>query len=101
MTLTDAGVDYSGAGIQLAFPDGTSLSVDPLEVQKFTLVKVPQGGVIRGQLKFYFDASMKAGPTASKLLFEIDPKGIGFSEQQRGVAFTTPTPSFRVRLGCP
>ncbi|OLV16604.1 hypothetical protein [Deinococcus marmoris] len=101
MTLTDAGVSYSGDGIQLTFPDGTALSVDPLEVQKLTLTKVQQGGMLRVQLNFYFDAGVKAGPTPSKLLFEIDPRGIGFSEQQRGVAFTTPTPSFRVQLDCP
>jgi hypothetical protein len=35
-----------------------------------------------------------------KFLFEVNPKGIGDSTRARGVAFSVPNPSLRVRLDC-
>ncbi len=99
---TDAGVDGTGQGIQLAFADASTLNVDPYDVQKLTFNTMPTGGAVTQQLKFYYplgtpDSAVKS-PT--KFLFEIDPKGIGDSTRAKGVAFTVPNPSLRVRLDC-
>jgi len=99
---TDAGVSGTGEGIQLAFSDATTLSVDPYDVQKLTYASLPQGGVVTRQLKFYYpnDTAPSAVQTPTKFLLQVDPKGIGFTPKQAGVAFSSANPSFRVRLDC-
>ena len=99
---TDAGIDGTGQGIQLAFDDATTLSVDPYDVQKLTYASLPLGGVTTHQLKFYYPSGtdLSTVKTPTKFLLEINPKGIGFTPSQQGVAFTVPNPSFRVRLDC-
>jgi hypothetical protein len=99
---TDAGIDGTGQGIQLAFDDATTLKVDPYDVQKLTYASLPQGGAVIHQLKFYYpsDTAPDAIKTPTKFLLEVSAKGIGFTPSQQGVAFTVPNPSFRVRLDC-
>ena len=102
ITPVDAGFDGTGQGIQLAFADASTLNVDPQEVQKLTFASLPAGGSVTQQLKFYypFGTLEEAVKTPTKFLLEIDPKGIGDSTKAKGVAFTVPNPSFRVRLDC-
>lgn len=102
MNLPDAGWGGNGQGVNLVFADGNSLAVDPYDVQKLTYHSFPQASSFNHQLKFYAPEGMSAInlKSPSKLLIEIDPKGIGFSIKQSGVAFTTPTPSFRIDLTC-
>jgi hypothetical protein len=99
---TDAGIDGTGQGIQLAFDDATTLKVDPYDVQKLTYASLPQGGAVIHQLKFYYpsDTASDAIKTPTKFLLEVSAKGIGFTPSQQGVAFTVANPSFRVRLDC-
>jgi hypothetical protein len=99
---TDAGIDGTGQGIQLAFDDATTLKVDPYDVQKLTYASLPQGGAVVHQLKFYYPAGTTpdAIKTPVKFLLEVSAKGIGFTPSQQGVAFTVANPSFRVRLDC-
>jgi hypothetical protein len=98
----DAGFDPTGQGIQLAFDDATTIPVDPLEVQKLTFASLPPGGAVTQQLKFYYPFGTKedAVKTPIKFLLEINPKGIGDSTKAKGVMFTVPNPSLRVRLDC-
>ncbi len=102
LTMTDAGVNGTGEGIQLAFADASTLNVDALEVQKLTFASLPPGGAVTQQLKFYYPlgTSADAIKTPTKFLLEVDPKGIGDSTRAKGVAFTVPNPSLRVRLDC-
>ena len=99
---TDAGIDGTGQGIQLAFDDATTLRVDPYDVQKLTYASLPQGGAVVHQLKFYYPSgtASDAIKTPTKFLLEVSAKGIGFTPSQQGVAFTVANPSFRVRLDC-
>jgi hypothetical protein len=102
ITPVDAGFDGTGQGIQLAFSDASTLNVDPLEVQKLTFASLPAGGAVTVQLKFYypFGTPEETVKTPTKFLLEINPKGIGDSTKAKGVAFTVPNPSLRVRLDC-
>jgi hypothetical protein len=102
ITPVDAGFDPTGQGIQLAFDDATTIPVDPLEVQKLTFASLPPGGAVTQQLKFYYPFGTKedAVKTPVKFLLEINPKGIGDSTKAKGVMFTVPNPSLRVRLDC-
>ena len=99
---TNAGFDGTGQGIQLAFSDATTLSVDAYDVQKLTFAMLPAGGAVTQQLKFYYPMGtpVSAIQTPVKFLLEIDPKGIGDSTRAKGVAFSVPNPSLRVRLDC-
>ncbi len=97
----DAGFDGTGQGIQLAFSDASTLNVDPLEVQKLTFASLPAGGAVTRQLKFFYpfgtpDAQVKK---PMKFLLEF-PAKIGDSTRAKGVAFSVPNPSLRVRLDC-
>jgi hypothetical protein len=102
LTMTDAGVDGTGQGVQLAFADASTLAVDALEVQKLTFASLPAGGAVTQQLKFYYPLGTTADAikTPTKFLLEVDPKGIGDSTRAKRVAFTVPNPSLRVRLDC-
>jgi hypothetical protein len=102
ITPVDAGFDPTGQGIQLAFDDATTIPVDPLEVQKLTFASLPPGGAVTQQLKFYYPFGTKedAVKTPIKFLLEINAKGIGDSTRAKGVAFSVPNPSLRIRLDC-
>jgi hypothetical protein len=102
ITPVDAGFDGAGQGIQLAFSDASTLNVDPYDVQKLTFASLPAGGLVTQQLKFYyptgtFEENVK---TPTKFLLEINLNGIGDSTKAKGVGFTVPNPSLRVRLDC-
>jgi len=97
---TDAGWNGNGQGVQLAFADATTVSVDPYDVQKLTFNAFPQGGSFTHQLKFYAPDTATGQRQPTKLLIEIDPKGIGDSTRAKGVAFTVSNPSLRVDLTC-
>jgi hypothetical protein len=95
------GIEGTGEGIQLVLNDETILPADPYDVQTLTFASVPQGGGLTHQLKFF--PAPDATPNSSsptKFLFEMKADGVGFSEQQAGVAYSTPNPSLRVRLDC-
>ena len=102
ITPVDAGFDPTGQGIQLAFDDATTIRVDPLDVQKLTFASLPPGGPVSHQLKFYYPFGTKedAVKTPVKFLLEINVKGIGDSTKAKGVVFTVPNPSLRVKLDC-
>ncbi len=97
----DAGFDGTGQGIQLAFSDASTLSVDGLDVQKITFASLPPGGSVIHQIKFYypFGTLENAVKTPTKFLLELS-RTIGDSTRAKGVNFTVPNPSLRVRLDC-
>ncbi|PZA05779.1 MULTISPECIES: hypothetical protein [unclassified Meiothermus] len=89
-------------GIQIAFADAQTLTADGLDVQKLTYANLPPGGVVTHQLQFWYryDTPKDQIQTPTKLLFEINPKGFENPIRASGASYTTPTPSFRVRLDC-
>ncbi|MER3490737.1 MAG: hypothetical protein C4328_12845 [Meiothermus sp.] len=89
-------------GIQVAFDDAQTLTADGLDVQKLTYANLPPGGVVTHQLKFWYryDTPKDQIKTPVKLLFEINTKGFENGIRASGAGYTTPTPSFRVRLDC-
>lgn len=89
-------------GIQIAFADAQTLTADGLDVQKLTYANLPPGGVVTHQLKFWYryDTPKEQIQPPAKLLFEINTKGFENSIRASGAGYTTPTPSFRVRLDC-
>ncbi len=95
------GIAGTGEGIQLVLADETILPADPYDVQTLTFASLPQGGGITHQLEFF--PAPDVAPNSSnptKFLFEMKADEVGFSEQQAGVAYSTPNPSLRVRLDC-
>jgi hypothetical protein len=98
----DAGISGSGEGIQLAFADASTLNVDGMDVQKLTFASMPAGGAVSWPLKFYypFGTAQTSIKTPNKFLLEVNPKGIGDSTRAKGVAFTSASPSFRIKLDC-
>jgi hypothetical protein len=100
----DTGVDGTGQGIQLAFADAQTLNVDNIDVQSLTFASLPQGGVVTQQLKFWYtyDTDPATIQTPLKFLLEINPAGFEDSIRTRGggASYTTPSPSFRIRLDC-
>jgi hypothetical protein len=95
------GIDGIGEGIQLVLADETILSVDPYDVQTLTYTSLPQGGGITHQLKFFPSSDATANNSSpTKFLFAMKADKVGFSEQQAGVAYSTPNPGLRVRLDC-
>ncbi|MER3556164.1 MAG: hypothetical protein C4331_17970 [Meiothermus sp.] len=89
-------------GIQVAFDDAQTLTADSLDVQKLTYANLPPGGVVTHQLQFWYryDTPKDQIKTPVKLLFEINTKGFENGIRASGAGYTTPTPSFRVRLDC-
>lgn len=85
----------------IALADGNVLKAS-IDAQKFQYAKLPQGGLVSGQIKFYYPKVMPDSEVqkASKLLIDIDPKGFENSMKADKVAYSTPTPGLRVRLDC-
>ena len=84
--------------LNLVLSDGTVLQTD--DVQSLTYKKLPQGAGVALELAFYTASGVTADKLGKpdKFLVEIDPlvlKSTGVA-----TAYTTPNPSFRVRLDC-
>ena len=84
--------------LNLVLSDGTVLQTD--DAQNLTGKKLPQGAGVTLELPFYAASGVTADKLGKpdKFLVEIDPlvlKNTGVA-----AAYTTPNPSFRVRLGC-
>jgi hypothetical protein len=87
----------------LILANGNPLEINSYDAQQVTDKDLQQGAGVTHQLKFYFppNTPLENLPRPAKLLVEIDPKGItAGSLLAAGVAYTTPNPSFRVRLDC-
>ena len=97
-TKTTADAQNSGVKtFQLVLQDGSTLESE--NVQDLTFKKLAQGAGNTFTLHFYADSAQSKQLTpADKLLVEIDPSVPSATGLK--VAYTTPTPSFRVRLGC-
>ena len=84
--------------LNLVLEDGTVLQSE--NVQNLTNKSLPQGAGVTLDLAFYAESGTPADKLSrpAKFLVEIDPKVLvntGVS-----VAYSTPSPSFRVRLDC-
>lgn len=87
----------------LIMPNGDALEIDAYDAQQVTDRDVQQGAGVTHQLRFFFAPNTPPEnlPRPAKLLVEIDPKGITAGTLiAAGVAYSTPNPSFRVRLDC-
>ncbi|GGR07714.1 hypothetical protein [Deinococcus ruber] len=104
-----------GYGLTLTWKNGTTKTIDALNtgVKTFTLVladgtvldsenvqdvqfkRLPQAAGTTLELPYYAPSGVRPAAPA-KLLVEIQASGAAAS----GVAYTSPTPSFRVRLDC-
>lgn len=94
---TTDGQNTGVKGLQLILQDGSVLESET--VQDLLYRKLAQGAGNTFTLAFYADSAASTHLTpADKLLVEIDPAVL----RATGVkaAYSTPTPSFRVRLGC-
>ena len=84
--------------LNLVLADGTVLQTD--DAQNLTGKKLPQGAGVNLELMFYAASGVTADRLGKpdKFLVEIDPLVL----KRTGVAaaYTTPNPSFRVRLDC-
>ena len=96
---TTRSIDALNTGLKdfmLVLADGTTLTSDNL--QQLTYRKLPQAGGMTFNIPFYADDALPSLAQPSKLLVEIDPSIAAATSS--GVSYTTPTPSFRVRLDC-
>jgi len=93
---------YTGVGdFTLAVADGNVLPADANDVNTFQYANLPQGGLVSGRVRFYFPTAQAQLQKATKLLIEIKVgSGPAYELRSKGAAYTTPTPSFRVRLDC-
>jgi len=92
-------VDALNSGLKeftLVLADGTTLTSDNLQQLKYR--KLPQAAGMTFNIPFYADDALPSLAQPSKLLVEIDPSIAAATSS--GVSYTTPTPSFRVRLDC-
>jgi hypothetical protein len=89
-------------GINLVLPNGNALTFDEYEGQAFTHNDLAQAAGVTTQLKFYFPSGTPAkdAPRPEKLVVQFDPAKLWEGVRSAGVAFTTPTPSLRVKLDC-
>jgi hypothetical protein len=100
-SLLDTGL----TSIDLVGPDGNTFVFEERTAEEPFLYKtVTQAGGVTYQLRFHVqDARAEAAsvPRPSKLTVQIDPKRLTAGYLIAGkVAYTTPTPSFRVKLDC-
>jgi len=99
--LHDTGLE----SIDLVQPDGNTLSFEQHDAEeKFIFKELIQGAGNTYQLKFHApDTNTLASsvPRPAKLIVQLDPKRLTAGYLKAGkVAYSTPTPSFRVNLTC-
>ncbi len=84
--------------LNLVLSDGTVLQTETS--QDLTAKKLPQGAGATLELAFYAESGVTADRLGkpAKFLVEIDPKVLANTGLAAG--YTTPNPSFRVRLDC-
>jgi hypothetical protein len=100
-TLTVGGTGFA-ASMFIVEPDGNSLEVDQYKVQGLTGHTFPQGGVFTYQLVFYYPYGTTEDQVhqPQKFLMSADPKFLTEFRPGSGLHYSTPTPSFRVKLNC-
>ena len=101
-TLNPIDSGFANDDMFVVEPTGNSLAVDGYNEQPLTGHDFPQGGVFTYQLVFYYPYGTTANHVHApqKFLMGADPKKIGSSAAAAGVHYSSPTPSFRVNLGC-
>jgi hypothetical protein len=98
-TKTTTNAQNTGVkSLDLVLEDGTVLRSE--DVQNLTNKSLPQGAGIALNLRFYAESGTPADTLSKpgKFLVEIDPKVL--VNTGVAVAYSTPIPSFRVRLDC-
>ncbi|CAM3832516.1 hypothetical protein [Deinococcus frigens] len=105
-TTTKANLHDTGLeSIELVGADGNTFSFEERAAEEALIYKdVTQAGGVTYQLKFHVeDARAVAAniPAATKLVISLNPQKMtaGYLREAK-VTYTTPTPSFRVRLNC-
>ncbi|WP_019588397.1 hypothetical protein [Deinococcus apachensis] len=99
--LHDTGLE----NIDLSLPDGNTLTFEEHAAEEgFIYKELAQAGGVTYQLRFHIqDARALASsvPRPAKLTVQLNPARLTAGYLIAGkVAYTTPTPSFRVRLDC-
>ena len=99
--LHDTGLE----SIDLVQPDGNTLTFEEHDAEeKFIYKDVAQAGGVTYKLLFHVENSKTPAssvPRPSKLIVQLDPKRLTAGYLLAGkVAYSTPTPSFRVNLTC-
>lgn len=100
-SLQDTGLE----SIDLVQPDGNTLVFQERAAEEgFIYKEVTQAGGVTYRLNFQSQSTgtpASAVPRPAKLIVQLDPKRLtaGYL-RAAGVAYTTPTPSFRVRMDC-
>ncbi|UBV45263.1 hypothetical protein LAJ19_20935 (plasmid) [Deinococcus taeanensis] len=100
-SLHDTGL----TAIELVQPDGNTLVFEERTAEEpFLYKELTQAGGVTYQLRFHVQdsrATASSVPRPAKLVVQLDPKRLTAGYLIAGkVAYTTPTPSFRVRLDC-
>ena len=100
-TLHDTGLET----IDLVLPDGNTLVFEERTAEEpFIYKNLAQAAGVTYQLRFHFqDARMPSTdlPRPAKLTVQLDPKRLTAGYLIAGkVAYSTPNPSFRVKLDC-
>jgi hypothetical protein len=105
-TTTKTNLHDTGlTSIELVQPDGNTFEFEEHDAEeKFLYKELTQAGGVTYQLRFHVaDTKTPAAsvPRPSKLTVQIDPTRVtaGYLIAAK-VAYSTPTPSFRVRLDC-
>jgi hypothetical protein len=105
-TKTRVNVHDTGlTSIDLVMPDGNTLTFEEHDAEENLIYKdLVQAGGVTYQLKFHVEDTRtpaSALPRPAKLIMQFDPRKMtaGYLRDD-GVTYTTPTPSFRVRLDC-
>ncbi|MDQ3397475.1 MAG: hypothetical protein M3511_06835 [Deinococcota bacterium] len=91
--------------LHLISPEGAPLVMnitDTLNGQGLSYASLPPGGMWKGKLTFHypFGTPQSEAKQPVKLLVEINPDGVAWGVQGRGVAYSVPDPGFRVDLTC-
>lgn len=105
-TTTKTNLHDTGlTAIELVQPDGNTFTFEERTAEEpFLYKEVTQAGGVTYQLRFHVqDARAVASsvPKPAKLIVQLDPRRLTAGYLIAGkVAYSTPTPSFRVRLDC-